>query len=300
MQQLDPSANPVSSDLLEIRELSKFFPHTEAWWKGSKKHFTAVDDVSFSIRTGQTLGLVGESGSGKSTLGRSIIRLIEPDKGSVRYNDSKGISTELTTLSLADFRPFRQRLQIIFQDPYNSLNPHRPVWQIIGEGLILRKTHTMSEIRERVSLMLDKVGLTKDHLDRMPNEFSGGQRQRLAIARSLILDPEFIVCDEITSALDVSTQAQILALLHKIQISTGITLLFISHDLHVVSSISDEVIVMRKGRIIERGSPERLFKDPSNEYTKELIQSLPNPDPTKRSFRKATSLRPAGTEIHPS
>jgi ABC-type oligopeptide transport system ATPase subunit len=289
MQQLDSSADNVSSNLLEIESLSKFFPYKEAWWKSSKKHLRAVDDVSFSIRTGQTLGLVGESGSGKSTLGRSIIRLIEPDSGSIRYIDPQGFSTELTKLSSVDFRPIRQRLQIIFQDPYHSLNPHRPVWQIIGEGLILLKTHNTSEIREKVSLILHQVGLSKDYLNRMPNEFSGGQRQRLAIARSLILDPEFIVCDEITSALDVSTQAQILALLHDIQSSTGITLLFTSHDLHLVSSISDNVIVMKKGRIVEQGPPEVILKDPTNEYTRELVQSLPNPDPAKRSFRKKTS-----------
>ncbi len=289
MQQLDPSVNPVSLNLLEIRNLSKFFPQADAWWEGSKKHFAAVDHVSFSIQAGQTLGLVGESGSGKSTLGRAIIRLIEPDNGNIRFTDAKGISTELTELSLTDFRPFRQRLQIIFQDPYHSLNPYRPVWQIIGEGLILRKTYKTSEIREKVSQILQKVGLSKDHLDRMPDEFSGGQRQRLAIARTLILDPEFIVCDEITSALDVSTQAQILTLLQEIQASSGITLLFISHDLHVVSSISDNIIVMKKGKIIERGTPEKLFKDPSNKYTKKLIQSIPNPDPAKRSFRKSIS-----------
>ena len=151
------------------------------------------------------------------------------------------------------------------------------------------KTHNLSEIREKVSLLLHQVGLSKDHLNRMPNEFSGGQRQRLAIARSLILEPEFIVCDEITSALDVRTQAQIMALLQDIQTSTSITLLFISHDLHLVSSISDDVIVMKKGRIVEQGSSEAILKDPSNEYTRELVLSLPNPDPAKRSFRKKTS-----------
>jgi ABC-type oligopeptide transport system ATPase subunit len=289
MQQPDSTADNTSSNLLEIENLSKSFPYKEDWWRGSKKHLRAVDDVSFSIRTGQTLGLVGESGSGKSTLGRSIIRLIEPNSGSIRYTDPQGFSTELTKLSSADFRPIRQRLQIIFQDPYHSLNPHRPVWQIIGEGLILLKTHNLSEIREKVSLILHQVGLSKDHLNRMPNEFSGGQRQRLAIARSLILEPEFIVCDEITSALDVRTQAQIMALLQDIQTSTGITLLFISHDLHLVSSISDDVIVMKKGRIVEQGSSEAILKDPSNEYTRELVLSLPNPDPAKRSFRKKTS-----------
>ncbi|MBL4575103.1 MAG: ABC transporter ATP-binding protein [Opitutaceae bacterium] len=276
-------------NLLEIKNLSKFFPHTDAWWKGSKKHFTAVDNVSFSIQTGKTMGLVGESGSGKSTLGRALIRLIEPDKGSILFNDPKGHSIDLTTVSLPDFRAFRQRLQIIFQDPYHSLNPHKPAWQIIGEGLIAQRNHKTAEIRERVSSLLKKVGLPSEYMDRMPNEFSGGQRQRLAIARSLILDPQFIVCDEITSALDVSTQAQILDLLLEIQASTNITLLFISHDLHVVSSISDDVIVMKKGRIVERGSPQKLFNDPSNEYTKELVRSLPNPNPEKRSFRSKAS-----------
>jgi ABC-type microcin C transport system duplicated ATPase subunit YejF len=193
----------------------------------------------------------------------------------------------VTSLAGEELRAFRPRVQVVFQDPYHWLNPMRPVWQIIGEGFFIRGGVSRKEIRERASRTALSVGLTNEHLDRFPHEFSGGQRQRIAIARALIMEPEFLVCDEVTSALDTRTQAQVLDLLAGLKERKGITLLFISHDLHTVAQMSDEVAVMRHGRIVERGSPVDLFARPAEEYTRTLVAAVPNPDPRKRSFRTA-------------
>jgi ABC-type oligopeptide transport system ATPase subunit len=281
----EPDSDAVRP-LLAITGLTKTFrSRSHRGLASHQERMVAVDDVSLAIGSNQVVGLVGESGSGKSTLGRCILRLTEPDSGSMVLNLPGEPGRDLARLSQGQLRPFRRNLQIIFQDPYHSLNPGRPVWEVVGEGLIIEGTHSRSEIRDRVAAILKQVGLEEDHLLRRPSAFSGGQRQRLAIARALIMDPAFVVCDEVTSALDTRTQKQVLDLLRQIRDERGISLLFISHDLQTVASISDTVSVMRRGRIIEQGHPDSLFGHPEHEYTRTLIAAVPNPDPEKRSFR---------------
>jgi oligopeptide transport system ATP-binding protein len=230
-----------------------------------------VDDVSFTVRRGQTVGLVGESGSGKTTLGRAIIRLVEPTAGVIRYDD-----VEISRLGSRAFWPYRKKIQIIFQDPYNSLNPRLSVFEIVGEALEIHFPRmTRAERRERVAELLKQVGLVPEYLDRYPHEFSGGQRQRIGIARALAVKPEFIVCDEPVSALDVSVQAQIVNLLQDLQEELGLTYLFIAHDLAVVEHISDYVLVMTQGKIVEAASAEAIYADPQHEYTRKLLAAVP-------------------------
>lgn len=285
----DTENDPIGSPrpLLDVSGLTKTFRTRSSVGGLGTNHarMVAVDDASLAVGSNQVVGLVGESGSGKSTLGRCILRLTEPDSGSIVLSLPDGSSQDLAQLSQDRLQPFRRNLQIIFQDPYHSLNPARPVWEVVGEGLIIEGVHNRSEIRDRVATILRQVGLEEDHMQRLPRAFSGGQRQRLAIARALIMNPSFVVCDEVTSALDTRTQKQVLDLLRQIQEERGISLLFISHDLQTVASISDTVLVMRRGRIIERGHPDRLFGQPENEYTRILIEAVPNPDPAQRSFR---------------
>ena len=226
-----------------------------------------MDDVSFSVRRGQTVGLVGESGSGKTTLGRAIIRLVEPTAGAIRYE-----GVEISRLRARAFWPYRKKIQIIFQDPYNSLNPRLSVSEIVGEALEIHFPQmTRAERRERVAELLKQVGLLPEYLDRYPHEFSGGQRQRIGIARALAVKPEFIVCDEPVSALDVSVQAQIVNLLQDLQEELGLTYLFIAHDLAVVEHISDYVLVMTQGKIVEAASAEAIYENPQHEYTRKLL-----------------------------
>jgi peptide/nickel transport system ATP-binding protein/oligopeptide transport system ATP-binding protein len=232
----------------------------------------AVDDVSFEVRRGETVGLVGESGSGKTTVGRAIIRLLEPTAGTILYQEKN-----ISSLGTRAFRPYRKKIQIIFQDPYNSLNPRLSIFEIIGEALEIHFPQMSREDRrERVSGLLEKVGLKKDHLDRYPHEFSGGQRQRVGIARALAVDPEFIVCDEPVSALDVSVQAQIVNLLQDLQEELGLTYLFIAHDLAVVEHISDFVLVMNGGKIMEAATAEAIYENPQHEYTRKLLSAVPS------------------------
>jgi len=228
---------------------------------------------------------VGESGSGKSTLGRVLLRLTEADSGSITWHSSDGSTTDLRALASDALRRFRPQMQAVFQDPFHSLNPSRPAWQIVGEGLFAARTATAAEIREKALLGLRSVGLDSTHLDRLPHEFSGGQRQRIAIARALILEPQLLVCDEVTSALDTRTQAQVIELLRTLQQRSGLTILFISHDLPAVASISHQVAVLRDGRVVEQGAPERLFSQPTHPYTRALLAALPHPDPRHRTFR---------------
>ncbi len=292
-----------AQNLLSVRGLTKSFGAKPGLFARQGHVVRALDEVSLDIPRGSTVGVVGESGSGKSTLGRCILRLIDPDRGTVTWQGTNGDSSiEVTALTGEALRAFRRRMQVIFQDPYNSLNPARPVWQIVGEGLFVQDSSPFErggaqrrgvcscrsprQIRERAAAMLESVGLERDHLDRLPHAFSGGQRQRIAIARALIVEPEFLVCDEVTSALDTRTQAQVLELLRELQSRTGVTLLFISHDLHTVAGMSREVVVMRSGRIVERGLPEQLFAQPTEAYTRELVAAVPNPDPRKRTFRR--------------
>jgi ABC-type oligopeptide transport system ATPase subunit len=273
--------------LLSIRDLTKTYRQRQGFLSRSVHVVRALDAVSLDIPRGGTLGVVGESGSGKSTLGRCLLRLTEADAGSIIWNGADGTATDVRALAGDALRRFRPRMQVIFQDPYHSLNPARPVWQVVGEGLFIAGGLAPDQIRERAAAVLESVGLTRAHLDRFPHEFSGGQRQRIAIARALIVEPEFIVCDEVTSALDTRTQAQVLELLRDLQARTGVTLLFISHDLHTVAAMSREVVVMHQGRVVERGDPQRLFAAPAEEYTRTLVAAAPDPDPRRRTFRPA-------------
>jgi ABC-type oligopeptide transport system ATPase subunit len=281
-EQTTPKLEPP---VIEVIGLTKSFPKKSEGLGPTSGRFTAVDNVSLAIGRNEVIGLVGESGSGKTTLGRCILRLIEPDSGTIRINLACEIREVFSDLTKDQLRNCRRHLQVIFQDPFHSLNPAHPVWEIVGEGLIIEGKLNRSEIRDKVASMLRLVGLDQDHLHRLPNEFSGGQRQRLAIARALIVDPKFVVCDEVTSALDTRTQKQVLDLLQEIGEARGISLLFISHDLQTVASVSDSVLVMRRGRIVERGPPTTLFSNPRHPYTQTLIDAIPNPDPRKRSFR---------------
>ncbi len=230
----------------------------------------AVQDVSLTVARGETLGLIGESGCGKSTLGRLLLRLHEPTAGSIRFDGQ-----EIAALPEPALRPLRRRMQIIFQDPYASLNPRRTVREIVGLPLALHEKPQAAEREARVAAMLDRVGLARAHLDRYPHQFSGGQRQRIGIARALILKPDFVVCDEPVSALDVSVQAQVLALLRELRDEMGLTLLFISHDLAVVAHLAARIAVMYLGRVVEEGPRDAILRAPAHPYTRALLAAVP-------------------------
>ena len=264
--------------VLEVRELKKYFPVRKGVFSRAAGQVKAVDGVSFSIERGRTLGLVGESGCGKTTCGRAILRLIEPTGGSVVINGQN-----VCALSPRDLRAARRNFQIIFQDPYASLNPRMTVEGIVSEGLVVHKIGTKSERRRRVASLLERVGLSADSAGRYPHEFSGGQRQRIGIARALALEPVFIVCDEPVSALDVSIRAQIVNLLKDLQSETSISYLFIAHDLNLVEYISDDVAVMYLGRLVEMATSSEVYHQPLHPYTRALLAANPIPDPeTKR------------------
>lgn len=234
--------------------------------------FRAVDDVSFTVEAGKTVGLVGESGSGKTTVGRTILKLIQATSGSVRFE-----GREILPLPEREFRPLRRKMQMVFQDPYGSLNPRFTIGEIVGEALEIHFPEmSKSDRADRVAELLRLVGLQPEMMRRYPHEFSGGQRQRIGIARALAVEPKFIVCDEPVSALDVSVQAQIVNLLQDLQEQFGIAYLFIAHDLAVVEHISDHVLVMHRGKIVESAPAEAIYKDPQNEYTKSLLAAVPS------------------------
>ncbi len=259
--------------LLEIRNLKKHFPVGQALFSRNKDVLKAVDGVNLNVEQGETLGLVGESGCGKSTLGRAILRLIEPTGGEV-YFEGKN----LLTMSQRDLRDMRRQMQIIFQDPYASLNPRMRVGDIVGEGLEIHKIAKGRAKRDRVIELLRQVGLREDHYGRYPHEFSGGQRQRIGIARALGVGPKFIVCDEPVSSLDVSIQAQIINLLMELQEKMHLTYLFISHDLRVVEHISHRVAIMYLGKVVEIAQSDTIYRDAKHPYTRALLSSVPIPD----------------------
>jgi oligopeptide/dipeptide ABC transporter ATP-binding protein len=268
------------SALVTVEDLSKFFPIKG----GGRVH--AVDGVSFTIGEREILGLVGESGSGKSTLGKTLLGLYDKTAGRVRYRDS-----ELPRhYGPADFARQARRMQMIFQDPYSSLNPRMTVGEIIGEGLKLHTDMRTAAIRERVAEWLRRVGLEPDHMSRYPHEFSGGQRQRIGIARALTLEPEFVVCDEPISALDVSVQAQVVNLLDDLKASMGLTMLFIAHDLSMVRYVSDRMAVMYLGSLVELGKADDVFFRPKHPYTQLLVGSNPAPDPHTERARPGTRI----------
>lgn len=267
--------------LLKVHELKHYFTEYHGLFGQKKTVIKAVDSVSFDIKEGETLGLVGESGCGKSTLGRSILRLIAPTKGEVLFEGK-----DILKANALELRKLRQKMQVIFQDPFASLNPRMTVGNIIKEALVIHNIgRTAEERRERVVELLTLVGLRAESIRRYPHEFSGGQRQRIGIARALAVSPKFIVCDEPISALDVSIQAQIINLLQDLQYSLGLTYLFIAHDLHVVQHIASRIAVMYLGNIVEMGNSKDVFHTPKHPYTQALLSAVPVPDPERKHER---------------
>jgi oligopeptide transport system ATP-binding protein len=287
--------------LLEIRNLTKHFPVGEGFFSRGKGAVKAVDGVDLTIEEGETLGLVGESGCGKSTLGRTILRLIEPTGGEIRF-----LGKDLRSLSQRELRDMRRQMQIIFQDPYASLNPRMRVGDIVGEGLEIHKLAKGKAKRDRVMELLHQVGLREDHFDRYPHEFSGGQRQRIGIARALAVSPKFIVCDEPVSSLDVSIQAQIINLLQELQEKMHLTYLFISHDLRVVEHISHRVAIMYLGKVVEIAQGDKIYREAKHPYTRALLSSVPIPDMDRKKERVVLQgdvpspvNPPSGCTFHP-
>ena len=278
----------VGEPLLEVTDLVKHFPVKRGLLVDREvDRVRAVDGVSFGVAQGETLGLVGESGSGKSTLCRVVLQLLKPTSGSVRFEGE-----EIAGLSRRRMRPLRREMQMIFQDPYASLNPRKRVGQIVGEPLRLQGRASGAELRRRVQELLERVGLAPEHYGRYPHEFSGGQRQRVGIARALALRPKLIVADEPVSALDVSIRAQIVNLLDDLQDEFGLTYVFVAHDIGVVRHISDRIAVMHDGKIVEQGPADRVCEQPADPYTKTLLAAVPVPDPRESRAQRTGTAQP--------
>jgi oligopeptide/dipeptide ABC transporter ATP-binding protein len=294
----------MADELLRVEHLTKHFPVTRGIvFQKQVGAVKAVEDVSFTISRGETLGVVGESGCGKSTMARCIMRLLDPTSGSITFE-----GRDISTLSRTDMRPIRREMMMIFQDPYASLNPRKRVGFIVAEALQVHKLGTDAEIKRRVQELLEVVGLNPEHYNRFPHEFSGGQRQRIGVARALAVNPKLIVCDEPVSALDVSVQAQILNLLKDLQDDFGLTYVFIAHDLNVVRHISDRVMVMYLGQISELASRDALYKEPKHPYTGALLSAVPIPNPERGRQRESIVLEgdvpspvnpPSACRFHP-
>jgi len=292
--------------ILEVDGLKKYYPIRKGFLKRTAGHVKAVDDVRFAVREGETFSLVGESGCGKSTLGRCLLRAVEPTAGHVRFTLRSGETVDVPGLDGDKLKTVRREMQMVFQDPYSSLNPRMTVRQIVAEPLILSGLARGAALEERAAELIEMVGLNKGHLDRYPHAFSGGQRQRIGIARALATNPRFVICDEAVSALDVSVQAQVINLLQDLQRSLGLSYLFISHDLSVIEHISHRIGVMYIGKMVEIGDAEAIFARPLHPYTEALLRSKPAADPNMRKTRfvlQGEAANPAdppsGCPFHP-
>ena len=290
-----------AAPLLVVNQLKKYYPVRGGIWGGRIGDVRAVDDVSLTVAAGTTLGLVGESGCGKSTLGRTIMRLEDPTAGQVLFDGQ-----DLARASRNELFHLRREIQMIFQDPYSSLNPRMTVGEIVREPLLVHREGTKAEQIDKVSWLLETVGLTGEMLDRYPHEFSGGQRQRIGVSRALALNPKVVIADEPVSALDVSVQSQVLNLMVRLQRERNLAYIFISHDLSVVEHVSDSVAIMYLGRIVESGSVEQIFEHPAHPYTRALVQAIPDPDPRRqRNFvpvegeAPSALSPPSGCAFHP-
>lgn len=296
----DP-ADGLAPPLLEVRDLCMHFPVRAGLLRRSVRRLRAVEQVDFTVRRGETFGIAGESGSGKTTLARLLLRLLEPTRGTIRFDGE-----DLLALTPTELRRKRRHMQLIFQDPFGSLNPRMRVGALVGEGLEVHELARRSERRERVMRHLARVGISADAYDRYPHEFSGGQRQRIGIARALAMEPRLVVADEPVSALDVSVQAQIVNLLQDLQEDLGLTYIFIAHDLRVVEHISHRVAIMYLGRIVELADREMLYQNPRHPYTRALLSAVPTVQPTSRGHRVVLQGEapspidpPAGCAFHP-
>lgn len=296
------------SVLLEVRELKKYFPIQRGFFRRTVGHVRAVDNVNFTIRAGETLGLVGESGCGKTTVGRCVVRAYQPTGGEIQYRTDAGHTVDLAPLTNRQLKPYRQEIRMIFQDPVSSLNPRLSVMQIVAEPLIVNRIASGRELEDRVATLLRRVGLRPEYMRRYPHAFSGGERQRIGIARALALNPRLVVADEAVSALDVSVRAQILNLLQDLQAEFDLTYLFISHDLSVIEYLCDRVAVMYVGRLVELANTRDLYRTPRHPYTEALLSALPRPNPHLRRDKKRIILQgevadparpPGGCYFHP-
>ncbi len=294
--------------LLDVRNLRKWFPITSGFFRRTVGQVKAVDDISFQVLEGETVGLVGESGCGKTTAGRCILRAYDLTAGQILYRDHDRKMVDLAPLTNNEMKPYRQQVRMIFQDPFNSLNPRMPVIDIVGDPLRINKVAAGKELEDRVASLLARVGLRPEYMRRYPHAFSGGERQRIGIARALALDPRLVVADEAVSALDVSVRAQILNLIKDLQEDFNLTYLFVSHDLSVIEYICDRVVVMYVGKIVEVAETEELFAQPLHPYTEALLSAVPNPDPRMRRQKARIVLEgdvadpanpPSGCYFHP-